>query len=264
MPLILVALALAGDAPEIEILVEEERNVAATRKALDEVILEHGYLRGIPLGGKRTLYMPHQIWKPRVTVHQEGMVRVKARAVTPLMLLTGVFNHPRVARAYESELLEAIHPEVVAWREAMSRRGQALRREGLHQLLFELRDLPEDHQRHVLARLWLDTADNDEGEAVRILVETFVVEERLVFGADEVEAMNAARRFERAWEPEYLGHDSWREPVPKSVERPEPEPEPECLEPVAPPVVPEGLSADILSLSPPGGPIRGDGGEPCR
>ena len=251
----LVAIALAEDAPEIEILIEEERLVEVARARLDEAIRHEGYFPGISVG-ERTFYVPLKVWEPKVTVHDEGMVRVKARAVQPMFvtptippLVFGVWDSPRVARGMESRVLRAIHPEIVEWREAMSDRGQVYRREALLATLASVGELPQDQQRLAIGTLWLNTADNDAGEEIRILLETFVLEQGLVFSEDEVASLNEQRGFERAWEPEYLGHTSWRQPVSRSA--PVEVEEPECLEPVPPPVQPSGLSEEILLLRPP-------------
>jgi len=252
---LLASLALA-DEVDFHVLVEEDRRVEEARKALDHAIRGEGYFPGIALG-ERTFYMPLKVWKPKVTVHDEGMVRVKARAVQPMFItptvppmVVGTWDSPRKARSMESRLLEAIHPDIVAWREAMSDRGQVFRQEEIRGVLLALSELPIDQQKAGISALWLNTADNEAGEEIRILLETFALEAELPFTAVEVKTLNDNRAFERAWEPEYLGHDSWRQPVSRTPTARR-ETEPECLESVPPPVAPSGLSAEILTLRPP-------------
>lgn len=251
MILALLALAFADDA-SMTVIVEDDANVERARAELDELIREQGYLPGIDLG-QRVLYMPIKPWKPKVTFHEQGSVRVKARAVTPMMVtpggVSGVWGSPRMARELESRLLQEIDPKLDAYKSAVSARGQAHRREALFAELEALNELSPKDAWAGLAALWLNTADNAEGEKVRILIEEFAVEHRLTGHPLDVAALNAARTFPRAWEPEYLGHQT-------PVENPElavepfsrPEKGPRC--PEKPKLEATGLAADILYTVP--------------
>jgi hypothetical protein len=172
MILLLMGLALAEESAEI--VVEARQTVSEARAQLDGELEELGYPGGVDLGG-RTLYIHPQLWKPKVTVYDSGFVRVKARTVTPLMVagagVHGVFSSPRIARGAEQRVLDAIHPELTDWREALIEYGQALRHEQLLAELAALESLPLPMARAHATRLWMNTADTPEGAVVRGLVE---------------------------------------------------------------------------------------------
>ncbi|MCP4916343.1 MAG: hypothetical protein GY913_05425 [Proteobacteria bacterium] len=84
----LLTLAFADtsdDDAALTVIVKDAKNLTRARAELDEAIRDLGYLPGVGVGD-RTFYMPIKPWKPKVTFHEEGRVRVKARAVTPLMV----------------------------------------------------------------------------------------------------------------------------------------------------------------------------------
>ncbi len=177
---VLLALAMAQDFPEESgtIVVEAHQNVVHARAELDLDIRQAGYLPGIR-AGDRTWYIHPQPWKPKVTVYDQGYLRVKARAVTPLMVLggvQGVFSHPHVARAYEQRLLDELHPELTDWRQALIDYGMALRREELFEQLQELEGYPPALARARTMAMWMDTADTPEGAEVRGLIEDWAEE----------------------------------------------------------------------------------------
>ena len=142
-------LALAFAEEQAEIVVRAHQTVLEAEAALHEDIREMGYWPGISLPG-RTRYVHPQIWKPAVTVHDEGFVRVKAHAVTVFfggatptnVWATGIWGNPGQARASEERVLTGIHPELLDWREALTAYGLALRREALVLELTELEELP--------------------------------------------------------------------------------------------------------------------------
>ncbi len=256
----------SDEVPSMEVIVRSHANESEALKELDRAIQAQGYLPGVSVG-KRTFYMPWKIWEPKVTVHEEGMVRVKARAVVPMFILptwppivVGVWDSPRKARGMESRLLMAIDPEIDAWREAMSSTGQLLRREELRATMEALAasGLPEPEQHQVWILLWRNTAENREGEAVRVHLEELAEAAEWVFTEQEVEQANLDRGFLRPLDPSALGAD-FLPPLPdwtaERLDRPE---EPECPEPVALDREPTGLSAAILDTPPlpeTGGPL---------
>ncbi|MCP4806210.1 MAG: hypothetical protein GY913_05430 [Proteobacteria bacterium] len=99
--------------------------------------------------------------------------------------------------------------------------------------------------------MWLNTADNAEGEAVRVQIEQFAAKHGLLGHPADVRALNEQRSFPRAWEPEYLGHMT---PVvnPPPVVEPfaRPAKGPRCPEKPAPEREPTGLALDILQTQP--------------
>ena len=249
----------AFSVPVMEVLVESERNEAEARKELDQAIEAQGYLPGIPLG-KRTFFMPWKIWEPRITVHEEGMVRVKARAVQPMFvlptwppLIVGVWDSPRKARGMESRVLMAIDPQIDSWRLAMSTTGQLLRREQLRASVESLlgSELSEAEQHRVWIALWRNTAENAEGEAVRVYLEELAERAGWVFSQQELELANRDRGFLRPLDNEALGADFVPPPVDWTVERLARPVEPECPEPVETEKTPQGLGAEILTLRAP-------------
>lgn len=185
-----------------------------------------------------------------MTFHEQGSVRVKARAVQPMFIgpgvIAGTWGSPRMARELESRLLQEIDPALDTYKLAKSTYGQALRREALFTQLETLRELPPTEAWPQLAELWLNTADNTEGEAIRVQLEQFATKHGVLPHPMDVAGLNAQRTFPRAWEPDYLGHIATTAPVEPVVEpfkRPVME---RCPEPAAPAREATGLSADIL------------------
>ncbi len=248
----------AGQVPSMEVIVRAQAGESEALRELDRAIRAQGYLPGLEVGA-RTFYMPWKIWEPKVTVHEEGMVRVKARAVVPMFILptwppiiVGVWDSPRKARGMESRLLMAIDPEIDAWRLAMSTTGQLLRHEELRATMEALAvsGLPEAEQHQIWILLWRNTAENAEGEAVRVVLEELAEGADWVFSADEVDLANLDRGFLRPLDPEALGADFMPPPVDWTEARLSRAEQPECPEPVALDLEPHGLSADILNAAP--------------
>lgn len=234
--------------PDLEIVVEEELTVAAARGRLDQAIVDEGYFRGVDLGD-RTFYYPRQFWKPRVTVYDEGFVKVKGRVVSPLPCfpVVGVWAHPHVVDQMEAEVVYALNPELSAYRRALVNRGLVLRREELLVELDRIALLPIPQAQGEAVSLWLATADTEQGETVRRWIEAWYEDHLPPLTPDEVALVNEARAFPRPWQPQALG-EYWFDP------RPEPDFEflyEEEEETWSPEVQGEGLDADIQTLPPP-------------
>ena len=233
----------------MEILVEADRSVEGARAELDAVLRADGYLPGVDLGD-RTFYYPMQWWQPRVTVYDEGYVRVKARFISPFPCfpVIGVWSSPRLARAAEAKKLAELEPHLSHYRRALITRGMALRKEEVIQELDALRGLPPQQAKGQAISLWLATADTPEGESVRRWIEDWYEEELPPLTADELHAVNEARDFPRPWDPEHLGDIWFNDEAPPDFDFLDPPPPEEFFEPE---VQGEGLDAELQTLPPP-------------
>lgn len=253
LPILALAEEAEPDEADLTIIVEDAKSIAKARAELDQAIRDEGYLPGVTVG-ERTFYVPLKLWKPKITFHEQGSVRVKARAVQPMFIgpgvISGTWGSPRMARELESRVLQKIDPALDAYKLAKSAYGQALRREALFTELEALRQRPPMEAWPDLAALWLNTADNAEGEAIRVQIEQFAAKHGILPHPMDVDALNAQRGFSRAWEPDYLGHIAQPvaiEPVVEPFERPS---HPRCPEKPPPQREPTGLAADILNATP--------------
>ena len=135
-------------AQDEELVVEAEQTVEATRRELDETIRELGYLRPIQLGDT-SRYLHPQPWRPRVLVHDDGLIEVRTFRRTPMMIgalqprapdtpqpltlnedlewqrptgtggVSGVWSSRRTVQRMESDVLTALVGDVRAWQGAI-------------------------------------------------------------------------------------------------------------------------------------------------
>ena len=237
------------ETPDLEIVVESDLSVAGARAELDDAIRDEGYFRGVDLG-TRTFYYPKKFWKPRVTVHDEGFVRVKARVFSPFPCfpLAGVWAHPHVVRDMEARVVVELNPELSAYRRALVTRGLALRKEDLLLQLDALEQLPPEQAQVEAVNLWLSTADTEQGESVRRWIEGWYEDHLPPLSPEQVVEVNGLRQFPRPWQPTALGEFWFDEEPDPDFDFLDPEEEPEFYEPE---VHGEGLDADIQMLPPP-------------
>ena len=240
--------AFPGEAG-MEIIVESDPSVEGARAELDAALREDGYLPGVDLGN-RTFYYPRQWWQPRVTIYDEGYVRVKARFISPFPCfpIIGVWSSPRVARQAESRKLEELQPHLSHYRRALITRGMAVRKEELVQELDGLSELPPQQAKSQVISLWLATADTPEGESVRRWIEDWYEDHLPPLTEEELLAVNEARDFPRPWLPDHLGEYWFNEEPAPEFDFLDPEDEEEFFEPE---VQGEGLDAEIQTLPAP-------------
>lgn len=215
-------------------VIQAHRELERTRAALEQAILAQGFRRLVDRQG-RTVFPRPALWKTKVVLYDDGRIELRTRGLVPMMILpsytaeedkgeeevtvmlhgAGLISGPRTVQKVESQLLEAVEPALVQWRDALWAEGLAVRRTALREELREVwtegrspdgQVLPEPAQRRAwILEAWLNTSDNEAGEAVRAEIEVFLDE--VVQGSTtpltpaEVEAVNARRAFERRLQP---------------------------------------------------------------
>ncbi len=217
-----------------EIVIEADADLAQARGALDAAIMDLGY--GTPRRRRdRTVYPRDlgSVWKPKVVVYDNGLVTVRQRSITPLMVMpdiqrddegelesvtaeaVGLASGKRTKQRMEATVVEAITPQLRSWRDAMARRHLADRRSTLREELAAAwfdgvdpqgRPLATHAERRAwMIAAWLNTADNDAGETVRRDIERFLGEvvqrSEHPLTEDELAAANQARAFPEALDP---------------------------------------------------------------
>jgi hypothetical protein len=212
---------LAQEPFDEQIVVEATAQLSEAREVLDLAIRDEGYVRLFRLG-KTTRYVPPRIWRPWVTVHEWGYVRVKGRQLTPVGFkrrgnvwsLHFVWDTERGVQSAEWAVLEDILPAVREWDEARLAQGLAVRRVEVRGTLVTLwetgltphatvvLDWPE--RRAYIAELWLHTADNADGATIRGDISVFVddvVQATAPYTAEEIAAVDSAHSFGTPFAP---------------------------------------------------------------
>jgi hypothetical protein len=196
------------DDVDATIIAIDDMEVAKKRGALDRRLRDMGYKRG-KRKGDQTIYRPEVLWKPSVVVHDSGFVttrRSPARfepprggksklrylwclpPLTPMCVrLGGWFVSPRRFHGVESDVAMALHPQALAWQDAISDRAMGDRiseevPDELDAIWKEGRPLDPrspplstpEARRVALLDYWADRACNAEGAAVRLVIATYI------------------------------------------------------------------------------------------
>lgn len=197
MWLLLVGIAVAGEvgAGRVDetMIVEDRRAEEIALENLERAIRGNGYLQ-FTIGGVHR-FVPLRIWRPNVTIREWGDVRIRARTFTlmhfglrpagqPVAPVGGVMGGPRIARAQETELREALQPWIDAWDAARDSRGQHERenevRTSLERLWFDGVGFHREpvatweERRCAISEFHDSRTDTSEGRAVQALVAGFV------------------------------------------------------------------------------------------
>lgn len=229
---LLVPLALA-QANET-IIIEAERDVVVARAVLDDEILSRGY---IPLRGPHvTRYIHPQLWRPRVRLSEDGMLSIRSWRATPLtfmpagtlmsdgdMMLSladlarqpavapgvaGLWASRRTQTQMESALLSVLEAPLQDWQDAIWAHQRLIRQDELRLRMHAIwgdsaRSFAE--RRAALLEMWLNTADNDDGQRVQEMLEVFIDEtvqtSEHPLTAAEIDGANAHRPSARLLEP---------------------------------------------------------------
>jgi hypothetical protein len=209
-----------------DMLVTATKSTRAAELALDTEIKDLGYLRGSTRNG-RTQYFALRVWKPRVTVYEQGFVEVRGRRITPMAPISdtslagasgmpgvnaapgvsGVPQSKRQANRQEDLVRAELESPVRDWQQATQ--AQALLERQLESrntcgLSWEGEGAPE-LRREALAALWLNTSDTPEGAAIRGVVLGYIDEIVQASGTpytqEDLDRINAAHSFEQPFEP---------------------------------------------------------------
>lgn len=232
--MLLALLPLAFAQADEAIIIEAERDVAVARAALDAALREQGYRAAG--GDDMTRYFHPQLWRPRLRVSADGLVSVHSWRATPLMFVpggtlmateetpltladanqqpllapgvTGTAAGRRTQKRMESDLLVSLEAPLQEWHEAIWARDRLFREEDLRQEMHAIWDDGDRsfaERRGALVEMWLNTADNGDGQRVQEMIEVFLDEvvqtSDAPLTAAEVDAANARRPSERVLEP---------------------------------------------------------------
>ncbi|MEL6348087.1 MAG: hypothetical protein AAFV53_33575, partial [Myxococcota bacterium] len=218
-PLILPAPDAVEDIPspdavpvsDEEMLIVAAYSLQQTRRELGQDIREMGYFRPIQLRG-RSVYLPYRFWKPRVTVTDDAVLKVRGQRFTPLSPILpgtlmldptsvdpnrqpltlsddlktvrsagpGVLGTAQTTRQLDEStglIVAELHPELTAWRQAIWDYNRLAREEEIRNRLLSIwRDdaRAADARRAAILEMWLNTADSTAGERVRTQIEVFM------------------------------------------------------------------------------------------
>ena len=199
-----IGLAVAAEPPASpwsepgeELVVHADGDLSAARAALERAIADAGFQRRRDRDG-RTVFPRSAPWKPKLILYDDGRMELRTHTLVPLAVVprlrgggyrldfAGVFSTRRQVGSAEGEIVDSLSEELVAWRDALWRRGLAERRSRLREEMlhawFDGVDpdglpLPSrGRRRRWLVEQWLDTANNDAGAAVRTDIEVFIDE----------------------------------------------------------------------------------------
>lgn len=203
----LLALALADDDVDLEVVVEEQLSAEELRVVLDDTILDQGDRDGARRDG-HTVYRPEAWWNPVLRVYDSGIVTAKHNPVA--VARAALFGELRILKNAEGRVVTSIHPDLFEWNEGISREAMDLR----YQMLFEAFEalwergeplmgrapvLTVAERREQLLAFWATRTDTPEGEIVRGLVVDFLeavvqTSEHPLTGAEIEEAEERAGR----------------------------------------------------------------------
>lgn len=188
IPLIFLASALAEDPPDEEMIIEAQQTPEEARQALDEMMAGLGYKAGKARRNGRTVYKP-SAWRgrdslmPTLIVDEDGFVIIQGgnrRTVSN----TWSGNYRRQQQVI-TEVFEALHPSITAWREAIQREVMEERYYNLPDQLAATWETgaplgmhpggarPEDRRAALLA-FWVSRTDTPEGARVRQITADFI------------------------------------------------------------------------------------------
>ena len=217
--------ALAGHVPRaapqagMEITVYGEMEVGKARKALNQQLIDLGYVPRQSKGG-RTVYVHEDGWRQKLVVDDDGHVYFRQRAPHFANQAGVKFNfgsiprNPRLKLQDKEQALVASQDELVRYGDALA--GEAL----LVRLYEEVPDLLDAiwlegkhleqpgltlpdavSRRKAILQFWISRTDNPYGDAVREVVEAYMVyvinDSSEPFTDEEIAWANATRRCER-------------------------------------------------------------------
>ena len=174
-----------------DVVVTAPRKVSEAKEALHDALRAQRYVR-LLRWGERSWYLNMKIWKPGVMLHDQGFVRIRTRAFTPIAIaptanslhVTGVVQGRRERWSSKAKLATYLEPHLRALRDAHWAQARPHRElelvDELVGLWFEGHDraghpLPDRRAiRGALLDRWLHTATGEPGAWVRSRIERFV------------------------------------------------------------------------------------------
>lgn len=215
--------------PGEEVIITATKDLAYARVQLEGAIRAQGYRRRV-VRDDRVVFPRPQVWKTKLVLHDDGLLELRTPRLVPMGLapttridqatgrtvlagaeVAGIFSGPRQRRTVEGELLGELEDELQAFRDALWGRSFAERRVAIREEVVRAwfdgvapggAALPTTAERRAwLLQRWLDTADSEAGEEVRVDLEIFfdevVQRSQAPLTAEEVASANARRTFPR-------------------------------------------------------------------
>lgn len=221
--------ALPWQEPGEEVIITATRDLAYAREELEGAIQAQGYRRRV-VRDDRVVFPRPKVWKTKLVLYDDGLLELRTPGVVPMGLapttrihqatgrtvlagaeVAGIFSGPRQRRTVEGELLGELADELHAFRDALWARSLAERRLAIREEVARAwfdgvapggAALPTAAERRAwLLERWLDTADSQAGEEVRVDLEIFIDEvvqrSPSPLTAEEVASANTRRTFAR-------------------------------------------------------------------